>query len=55
MSHALAVHPQPTIELRRQAATRLPERGSPAAVIEAANFYDVEERDLVVVPGHHNE
>lgn len=46
-----AVHSQPGVEPWRSVGTRLPENASPAEVLEAADFFDVEERDVHIVPG----
>lgn len=51
MPAANAVHIQPSVDPWRGAGTHLPATASPSEVLEAAHFFEVEERQLHVVPG----
>jgi phage/plasmid-like protein (TIGR03299 family) len=51
MSHATTVQNHPGVDPWRSAGGGLPESASPAEVLEAANFFDVEERAVHILPG----
>lgn len=51
MHAEIAVHGQPGVEPWRNAGSPLPESDSSTDVLQAANFFDVEERDVHIVPG----